>query len=301
MSSPDRTATASRADGTDESGVVETTAAGTADAPGPFGRINRVVGRELRTLVRTYTFAVLSVALAAVLLTIVGLGSASAGYVPTVVALITPLELLVPIVAVAFGYRAIVADEERGELDVLETYPVTAREHVLGVYVGRAIGLVVAVGVPLILVGASVALLREEPLRLYATHAGTDSPVLYARFVVLALAFAMAVLAIALAISAVASATRSALALVIVGLVVLLVGLDLALVFGFATRIIPDTALVHTIAVSPLSAFRGLVFETVVTAAAGTGPRTASPIASLLGFAVWTLGSLAVATLAVER
>ncbi|MFW5938282.1 MAG: ABC transporter permease [Halanaeroarchaeum sp.] len=301
MSDPDRRTTTSSAGGIDTSDAAGTAPAAVTEAPDSFGRIGRVVGREIQTLVRTRTFTVLSLALTGVLLTISVLGSGTGGYVPTVVELITPLELLVPIVAVAFGYRAIVADEQRGELDVLETYPVTPHEHVLGVYVGRALGLIVAVGVPLILVGASVAFLREEPLRLYATHAGTDSPILYARFVVLALAFAVTVLAVALAISAMASATRSALALAIVGLIVLLVGLDLALVFGFANRIIPDTALVHAIAVSPLSAFRGLVFETVVTTATGTGPRTASPIASLLCLAVWTLGSLAVTIVAIER
>ncbi|RKD88977.1 ABC transporter permease [Halopiger aswanensis] len=270
-------------------------------APGSLRRIDRIVWREVRTLARTRTFHVLSVALAIVLVTVAVLGSASAGYVPTVVSLITPLELLVPVVAVAFGYRAIVADRERGELDVLVTYPISTRELVMGIYVGRAVGILVAITTPLLLVGASVAYLREEPPEIYATHAGADSPILFARFVVLTLVFALVVLAVALAISALSSATRSALALAIVGLVVLLVGLDLALVFGFATSIIPDGSLIDAIAISPLSAYRGLVFETVISTAAGTGPKSASPIASVGSLGIWTVGSLGVAMWAVNR
>lgn len=269
--------------------------------PGTIGRVRLLVTRELKTVARTRTYLVLSVALAAVFLGIALAGSVSAGYVPTVVDLLTPLELLVPIVAVAFGYRAIVADELRGELDVLATYPVTAREHVLGIYVGRAVGLLVAIATPLLLVGGAVALRREEPAAIYATTAGADSPLLFGRFVVLTLAFALVVLAVALAISAFAGGTRSVLVLAIVALIVLLIGLDLALVFGLSAGYLPETALLETLAVSPLSAYRGLVFETVITTAAGTGPKTASVPASLLGLTAWLVGSLTAATWAMRR
>ncbi|MFC3959281.1 ABC transporter permease subunit [Halovivax cerinus] len=270
-------------------------------APGSLGRVGRLVGRELRTVGRTRGYLVLAGALAAVLLGIGLTGSASAGYVPTAVDLLTPLELLVPIVAVAFGYRAIVADEGRGELDVLATYPVGAGEHVVGVYVGRAVCLLVAIGVPLGLVGGLVAVRREAPAEIYATQLGADSPILFARFVALTVAFALVVLAVALAVSALASGTRGALAFAIVALVVLLVGLDLALVVGLAEGILPGSALVDALALSPLSAYRGLVFETVVNTVAGTGPRAASPLASLVGLAAWLVGSLAVAAWAVRR
>jgi len=45
--------------------------------------------------------------------------------------------------------------------------------------------------------------------------------------------------------------TRSALALSVVALVVLLVGLDLALVYGFTNGYLADSSLVHALAVSP--------------------------------------------------
>ena len=271
-------------------------------APGSMRLLETIVRRELQTLARTRTFYVLAIAFAAVVLGIAWAGeSVRAGYVPTLVDLLTPLELLVPVVAVAFGYRAILGDEQRGELDVLETYPVSSREIVLGVYIGRAIGLLTVVVVPLVLAGLAVAVTESDALPIYASHAGADSPILFARFVVLTALFALAVLGVAIAISAIVSGTRSALALAVVALVILLVGLDLALAYGFSTGIIGDGGLVHSLALSPLSAYRGLVFESAVVVAAGTGPAVAAPVSSLVSLVVWTVGSLALATWAVNR
>lgn len=271
-------------------------------APGSRHILETIIGRELRTIVRTRTFFILGLAFAAVVLGITWVsGSIRAGYVPTLVDLLTPLELLVPAVAVAFGYRAILGDAERGELDVLKTYPVSSREIVAGVYVGRAIGLLTAIVAPLVITALTVVVAQEEGRTLYASHAGVDSPILFGRFVVLTILFALTVLAIAIAISAVVSGTRSAIALSVVALVVLLVGLDLALVYGLAAGTIGDGSLVYALAISPLSAYRGLVFESAIVVAAGTGPAAASPIASLVSLAVWTAASLGVAAWVLNR
>ena len=273
-----------------------------SNGPGWRHRIGRVFVRELRTISRTRSFGLLAAALAAVIVGIAWVGGGvRAGYVPAVVDLLTPLELLVPIVAVAFGYRAILGDRRRGELDVLETYPLSARELVVGVYLGRALALTLAVVVPLVVVGFGVVVSREEPLAIYATHVGADSPLLFARFVVLTVAFALTMLAVAIAVSALVGGSRSAIALAVLALIVLLFGIDLALVAGLATGVLGDSSLIHALAVSPLSAYRGLVFETVVLTAAGTGPRVASPGASSIGLLVWTFGSLAVASWGVKR
>ncbi|THE64709.1 ABC transporter permease [Salinadaptatus halalkaliphilus] len=265
-------------------------------------RLETIFRRELRTVARTRTFLLLAAALAAVTLGVTWVGGGfTAGYLPAVVDLLTPMELLVPIVAIAFGYRAILGDEQRGELDVLETYPVSARELVVGVYAGRAVGLAATVVVALGLVGIAIAVTGDDTLRMYASHSGADSPILFARFLVLTVVFALVVLAVAIALSALVSETKSALAVAVVALVVLLIGLDLALVYGLAAGLIGDGELIHSLAVSPLSAYRGLVLETTVGVASGTGPRIASPLASLLGFAVWTGGSLAVAVWGVSR
>ncbi len=264
--------------------------------------LETIVRRELQTVRRTRTFLLLGFALTVVLLGVAWVGGGvRGGYVPTAVDLLTPLELLVPIVAVAFGYRAVLADERRGELDVLRTYPVSSWQVVGGAYLGRAAGLVTAVAFPLVVVALAVALTGTEEVRIYATHAGADSPILFARVVVLTILFALVVLAVAIAISAVASTTRSALALAVVALVVVLVGADLAIVYGLASGFVGDSSLVYTLALSPISAYRGLVLETAVVVASGTGPRTAAPIASLLGLFLWAGVSLAVATVAVRR
>lgn len=278
------------------------TASAAVSQPSSRRLFKTIVGRELRTVARTRTFFILALAFAAVVLGIAWSGGGvRAGYVPTLVDLLTPLELLVPIVAIAFGYRAILSDEERGELDVLETYPVTNRQFVLGVYAGRAIGLLAVVVVPLAIVAIMIGLFEAEELWIYATHSGADSPILFAHFLVLTALFALVVLAVAIAISAVVSGTRSALALSVVALVVLLIGLDLLLVYGFSVGVIGDGMLVHSLAISPLSAYRGLVFETAVIVAAGTGPAVASPIASVVGLVGWFSASLAIATWALNR
>ncbi|MFA9425434.1 ABC transporter permease [Natronorubrum sp. A-ect3] len=297
------------------SGDMQSTGAGTAvqegdtetehpspTAPGSSRLLKTIVGRELQTIVRTRMFFILGIAFAAVLLGIAWVGgSVEAGYVPTVVDLLTPLELLVPVIAIAFGYRAILGDEQRGELDVLETYPISNREIVLGVYTGRAVGLLTVILVPLVAVAAMVFLFEADGLSIYATHSGADSPILFARFIVLTLLFALTVLAVAIAISSLVSATRSALALSVVALVGLVIGLDLLLVYGFSIGLIGDSALIHSLAISPLSAYRGLVFESVVVVAAGTGPAVASPIASIVGLVVWLGASLGIAVWALNR
>ena len=273
----------------------------TGPSPSTTHVLGAIVRRELHTVARTGTFLVLTGVMSIVLLGIAWLGGGlRAGYVPTAVDLLTPLELLVPIVAVAFGYRAILGDEQRGELEVIRTYPVSSWQLVVGVYLGRAAGVIVAVAIPLVVVFVGIAMTGTETVRVYATHAGADSPVLFARLIVLTVLFALVVLSVALATSAIAGGTRSALALAVVALVVLLVGADLAIVYGFATGVIGDSSLLYTMALSPLSAFRGLVLETAVVVAAGTGPRTASPIASFFGLGLWTTVSLVVAIVGVE-
>jgi len=282
--------------------VSQPTSAQTDTKPSGVAQIARVVDRERRTLARTRTFVILGVGFAAIVLGLAwSSGGTSGGYVPTVVGLLTPLELLVPVLAVAFGYRAITGDAERGELDVLSTYPIGAHHHVLGVYLGRAIGLLVVVFVSLLLVAIAIVFLRTEPVGWYASHASTDSPILFARFTLLTAFFALTILAIAIAVSAVAREARTVIVLAVTALVVVLVGLDLALVYGFASGIIGDGSLLHAIAFSPLSAYRGLVFESVVITAAGTGPQTASVPSSVFGLLVWTVGSLVVATFATKR
>jgi len=265
-------------------------------APGPGSLLKRIFRREVDTSVAQTSYAVFFVVLTLVLLGLAWIGGGiHGGYVPTVVDLLIPLQLLVPVIAVALGYQAIRNDERRGELDVLETYPVSAWQLVFGIYLGRAVGVVLAVLVPLLVLILPITVVSDPRPLVYATHTGADSPLLYLRFVMITVLFALVMLAIALAVSSIVSTARTAIAAGAVTLIVVLFGLDIAIAYGFAAGLIGESGLLYSLAVSPLSAYRGLVLETAIVVVAGTGPQTASPVASLGALLVWGGVSLGVA------
>lgn len=266
-----------------------------------MGVTQAVAVRELVTVARSRASLVLLAGVALVTLGIALVGGGEPNYLPTAVDLLLPLEFVVPAVAIALGYRTVVSDARRGELDILETYPVATWRYVLGVYLGRALTLVVILGVPLALVGVFLATSSPSGPTLFATHRGVDSPLVFVRFVALTLVFGLAVLAMTLAASALAGSRRSALVLAVVVFALVVLGLDLLVVRGFAGGFVPAEQLTSVLALSPTSAYRGLVFETVVSTAVETDLQQASVSLSAASLGLWTLGSLAVATLAVER
>lgn len=260
-----------------------------------------VVARELLTVARSRASVVLFVGVSVVAFGIVFATGTQPDYLPTAVDLLLPMELLVPAVAVALGYKTIAADDRRGELDVLDTYPLPSWGYVLGVYVGRAISLAVIVGLPLALLGLYIATQPTEEFAQLATHQGVDSPIVFVRFLALTLAFGFAVLAMALAASAIARSRQNALVVGIVVLLLVVVGFDLLVVRGFVGGWIASEQLTGALALSPTSAYRGLVFETVVSTATETDLRQASAAGSTLGLAAWWLGSLVLAIAMIER
>lgn len=256
-------------------------------------RLFAVVGRELTTVLRTRAFLALAGGFAAIV-AVLAWTAGAAGYVPLVLDLLTPVELLVPALALAFGYRTVLGDEESGELDVIRTYPVSRSTFLLGAFLGRAAALLVAVLVPLLAVALLVPAFGGVKTSVIASHAGTDSPLLYLRFVVLTAAFALVVTAVALAVSTTASSSRAAIAVAVAFGVALVVGFDAGVLAGLAGSVLPEGALRFVLALSPNSAFRGLVLETVVGGVETDAP-SASPVASIVGLALWLAGALAVA------
>lgn len=249
-------------------------------------RILTIAQRELRTLRRTrvYLLLILGAMLLLLALGYVG-GGIRAGFGPVVADLLAPVELLVPVLAVAFGYRAVLEDATTGELAVFRTYPLTISEYVVGVFLGRAVGVVVAIVVPLFAVGAVTAAIPAETVVVYETHAA-DSWVLYARFVVLTVLYGLVVLALVLVVSTVVRSTWTAIAAG-VGLI-LAVGLggDLLVL----TVVDPDSGwFQYAVAATPASAYRGLVLELVVSA---VGPRAVAPGAAVVGLFAWLAGAL---------
>lgn len=272
------------------------------DAPSPAALVRLLVRRELSTTLRLRTYVGLWLGLTGILLSIAWLGGGfRTGYTSMIVDLLTPLELLVPVVAFAFGYRAVLDDRRRGILDVLRTYPLSSWQVVAGAYIGRAVGLVAVLSASLLFL--VLPALFSNPYRsvFYATHAGGNSIGLFVRFILLTVCFALVVLAISVAVSALVSTTRSAVLFAGLSLLAVLFVADIALVFGLSRGIIGDGSLVGSLAISPLSAYRGLVLETTITATDGTGPRTADPLASAAGLCVYGVGALAVAARAIRR
>ncbi|CCQ32427.1 copper ABC transporter permease protein [Halorhabdus tiamatea SARL4B] len=251
-----------------------------------------VRSRALFAVAAGYAFVVLAIAWT----------TRGSGYLSLTLSVLTPLEVLVPVVAFAIGYRSILDDRVRGELAVFRTYPLSARSYVVGVFLGRLATLLLIVLVPLLLAGGSVVAFREESISVLATHATADSPLVYLRTVALTAAFAPVALGVAIAVSSIARTTRNAIALAVGGVVVLVVGLDLGFVAGLAGGIVSPEDLSTLSALSPLSAYRGLVLEMAIGPVAGDAiSGGVNPLVAFVGLAGWTAGGLAVAIRSAYR
>ncbi|MFB6196055.1 MAG: ABC transporter permease [Haloplanus sp.] len=266
----------------------------------PIDAFWAVFAREVRGAVRNRTYLVLLLAVTLAVFGVARAGSGpSAGYIPTVIDVLLVVEVLVPAIAFAIGYRAIADDAVRGTLDVLATYPLPAWAYVGGVYLGRAVALLAVVSLPLAALGVHVATTAAPATTVFATHRGVDSPFLFGRFLALTGVFALVTLAVAIALSAVAESRRRAILLALVGLLIVVVGADItvfeAMVGGGVER-----NLDVLVALSPASAYRGLVFETVLYVAfSGRSGFVAVPVA-VASLGGWCVGALLVATLAVR-
>ncbi|MEF8838105.1 MAG: ABC transporter permease subunit [Haloarculaceae archaeon] len=259
--------------------------------------VREVVEREFLTVLRTPAYWVLAAGTVALVGGLTWLGGPS-GYLPLVLDLTTPLEAMVPVVAFAFGYRAILGDRERGELETIRSYPVSAAEFVVGVFLGRAVAVVGVLVTALGSAGAMVPLTGGGDPRTVAAHATADTPVVFLRLVVLVAAFAVVALALAVLVSATARSVRSGLVLATLLVVVLVVGVDAALVAGLTGGLLSPEATTLLSALSPNSAFRSLVFGLAVAPVGAVDvPSGPGALPAGLGLLAWLAGSLAAAAL----
>lgn len=263
-------------------------------------QIRVLAQRELDAVVRTRTYLVLVVLFGVAILSIPALGGAG-GYLPLVLNLTTPVELLVPVLAFAFGYQAVRTDAERGELDVVRTYPVDRATYVIGVFLGRSATLLPTVLVPLTLAAAFVPLTSQPTPSFLASAATVDDPLYYVRFVVLATAYALVTLGIALGVSSVARSRRHGLALTVTTLLILVLGLDIAVIGGIATAVVNPDGLGTVLMISPASSFRGLVLAFAATPIEGVSVPAPTVLPAIIGLVVWLVGALSLATVAVWR
>lgn len=254
-----------------------------------------VFRREILTVLRTRAYLALGVGYIAVVVAAAWFsGGAESGYLPAASSLSTPTELLVPVVAFALGYRVVLSDRSTGELDVLKTYGIGRAEYVLGVYAGRLVALSVILVAPLVVVAALVWTQSGPSITVIAWHGGVDSPLLLARFAVLTVGLGAAVLSVAVAVSAVSGSVRSALALVVLVWIVLALGADLGVISSVVAEAVSDDAVIWLTSLSPNTAFRGLVLESVV-GVASSNVRATSAVASTVSLGLWTVGPLVVA------
>ncbi|MFC6784442.1 copper ABC transporter permease [Halobaculum halobium] len=265
-------------------------------------RTAAVFDRELRTLVRTRSLLAVAAAFALIVIAVAG-GAVGApgGYVSLTLDLLTVVEVLVPVLSFGIVYRSIRGDAERSELDVIRTYPISRVEYVVGVYLGRTFGVLAVVSASLAVAGALASFASPSAASFLATHSAGDSPIVFVRFVALAMLYALTVSAVITAASAAARTTREALAVGVALVVAVAVGLDLAIV-GLLSGGVVGGGLEALLGVSP-AAFRGLVIELAVAPALASPPPipAASPAVSLFGLAGWTAISLGIACLAVWR
>jgi len=257
-------------------------------------RVWALLRRELVTVARTRAHAALGAGYAAVVVAVAWFsGGVTDGYLPAASSLMTPTELLVPVVSLVLGYRVVLNDRSTGELGVLKTYGLGRAEYVLGVYAGRLVALTTVVVTPLVIVGGTAWLYAGPHTDVISWYGGVDSPLLLVRFGILSVGLGGSVLALSLAVSAVSENARGALALAVTVWLALVLGADLGVVAGLTSGYLEGTVATLT-ALVPTSAFRGLVLETVVGAAAPGVGATSVPVA-VVSTLVCTVGSLGVA------
>ncbi|WP_135827616.1 ABC transporter permease subunit [Halorussus halobius] len=259
-----------------------------------------VAQREFLTVVRTR--ALWAVGVGYVLLVggaawLAGTGS----YLALVLDLLTPVEVLVPVLAFAVGYRSLLADRESGELRTIRTYPVSGHWYVFGVYLGRAVVVLGVVAAGHAVAGAAVPMTVEPTLSVVASHATVDSPALYLRYVLVTALFGLVVLSLALLVSAAARSSRAGLALATGTVAALVAGLDGALLGSLAAGVVPPDAATTLLGLSPNSAYRSLVFELSVAPTGVTVPGGHSARLGAVALAAWLVGALGLASVLAWR
>jgi ABC-2 type transport system permease protein len=259
-----------------------------------------VAQREFVTVLRTPMLLLLGGGFVLLMAGISWLGATGA-YLALVLDLLTPAEVLVPVLAFAFGYRALLGDRESGELETIRTYPIDSGGYVAGGYVGRAVVVLAVVLLGLFGSAVFVPMSQERQLSVIASHATVDSPTLFPRYVLLTALFALVVLAVAILVSAAARSTRGGLALAAGAVLTLVVGLDSALIGSLTGGFVSADGVTALLAVSPNSAYRSLVFALSVAPTGVNVPPGPTVLVSTIGLAGWLLASLGVASLLAWR
>lgn len=206
-----------------------------------------------------------------------------------VVSLVELVALLLPLVALVFGYDAIVGSDEAGWLGMLFALPVPRQRVVLGTYLGRLAVLVGAVVIGFGVGGVWLAL------------GGLLTPAYLALIGASALAGA-SFLALALLVSTLAAEKTHALGGTLLLWVWVALIHDLVSVGVIAADLVPPESLALFVLANPATIFRVLALQSVPTVTGGmadvlvgTGLTTPVLVAALLVWSivpVWLAGRL---------
>lgn len=204
----------------------------------------RLAIRNQWALALTTIFAAFAIGLT----TFSGASVSADGFDRTVASLAVLAVYLVPLVALAFGYDAVVGREESGWLQALFALPISRSLVVLGTYVGRAIVITSAT-----VIGFGVAgglLLREFGLGGFETYAG---------FVLATVGLSLAFLAIGILLSTIAREKTHALGLSLLAWAWFILVYDLLSLGVVAAFSLPEVVITGLLLSNPAGVYRVLV------------------------------------------
>ena len=239
-----------------------------------------IMSRELQTVVATPAGWALIGGTGGVVLLTAAL-SAPGGYQATAVDLYVMLELLIPTVGVAIGYRGLLHDRLSGEWSIHRAMGVRPITYVIGALAGQAtvLGLLVGGGTA----GATLLVWfgRSRPLSFLASNPAVADPAPMLWLIGLSVGYAVVIAAVVGLLSVYARDRRSAVVGSVVVVGALIIGLD-------AVTILASVPLSVMVLVSPGAAYRTLVLTV------GAGLSTGGPVLlSLIGWGGWAIIAIA--------
>lgn len=261
-------------------------------------QLRAIVGTEYRLAVRNrWAIALTAIFLVFTLglVTFSGSNVSPAGFDRTVASLAVLAIYLVPLVALAFGYDAIVGGEETGWMQVLFALPVARHLIVLGTFLGRLVVLACA-----IVIGFGIAggmLLADFGLAGFEVYVG---------FMLATIGLGAAFLAIAVLISSVAAEKTHALGLALVAWAWFVLLSDLLSLGVIAAFAVPEWIASAMVLANPASVYRVLVLGALGAGgeagfAAILAEMAVSTPVLLVAFVGWVLVPAALAGVLVGR
>lgn len=201
---------------------------------------------------------------------------------------------LIPLVALVFGYDAIVGSAENGWLNVVFALPVSRSTAVVGTYLGRA---VVLAGSTAIGFGIAAVLL--------IVYLGVFDVGVYGLFLITAVLLGLSLLSVAFLVSTVAAEKTHALGFSLLAWLWFVLIHDLVALGVIAAVTLPTEVLSAFILANPVDIFRVIILESVNARGGGFAEVFATTDLSVpilfVGLLVWILLPLGVSSHLIDR